>query len=254
MLPIYICEDEGQIREAERRWLEKQILIEGYDMEVALCTGSPEELLEALKEERRQGIYFLDVELKGESMDGFGLGQEIRKLDSRGFLVYVTAFQELAFETFRYHLEALDYICKQDVKGVYEGISRCLRIIEARVGAEQGERQEYFTVKTLDIIRHIPISDILYFATSGRTHRIELHAGQERLDFLGSIQELEERLKERFLRVHRAYLVQICHIAEVDFKNKEVVLKNEEHCPFSRAARQKLRELFADSAVIQAGK
>ena len=109
MMPVYICEDEEKIRDAVRSWLEKQILIEGLDMEIALCTGSPEELLHHLSEEPRQGIYFLDVDLKGSFMDGFRLGQEIRKKDARGFLIYVTAFQDLAFETFRYHLEALDY-------------------------------------------------------------------------------------------------------------------------------------------------
>ena len=138
----------------------------------------------------------------------------------------------------------------RNIKGMYEGISRCLRIIAARVEAEQGEQQEYFTVKTLDIVRHIPLSDILYFATSGRTHRIELHASRERLDFLGSIKELEEQLGESFLRVHRAYLVQVSQIGEADFKNRELVLKNGERCPFSRDARQKLRALFAREASV----
>ena len=248
MLPIYICEDEEPIRNAERIWLEKQILIENCDMEIVLCTGSPEELLERLGGyERRQGIYFLDVELKGASMDGFRLGQEIRKIDSRGFLIYVTAFRELAFETFRYHLEALDYICKQDAEQMYAGLSRCLKVVAERVKRDQGEQQEYFTVKTLDVVRHIPLAEILYFATAGRTHRIELHARQERLDFIGSMQELEERLGERFIRVHRAYLVRGAQIAQVNLKTREVVLKNGERCPFSRNMRQKLETLFSDS-------
>ncbi|MEH2958256.1 LytTR family DNA-binding domain-containing protein [Candidatus Merdisoma sp. JLR.KK006] len=247
MLPIYICEDEEPIRNAERIWLEKQILIENCDMEIALCTGSPEELLERLEDERRQGIYFLDVELKGASMDGFRLGQEIRKIDSRGFLIYVTAFRDLAFETFRYHLEALDYICKQDGEQMQAGLSRCLKVVAERVKRDRGEQQEYFTVKTLDVIRHIPLDEILYFATAGRTHRIELHAMQERLDFIGSMQELEERLGERFIRVHRAYLVRGAQIAQVNLKTREVVLKNGERCPFSRNMRQKLETLFSDS-------
>lgn len=58
MLPVYLCEDDEQIRNAERIWLEKQILIEGLDMEIVLCTGSPEALLEHLARERKQGIYF----------------------------------------------------------------------------------------------------------------------------------------------------------------------------------------------------
>ncbi len=240
MLPIYICEDEEKIRDAERTWLEKQILIEDLDMEIALCTESPEELLKRLDEEPRQGIYFLDVELKGASMDGFGLGQEIRKRDARGFLIYVTAFQDLAFETFRYHLEALDYICKKNPQRMYEDLSLCLRVIAERVSREQGEQQEYFTVKTLDVIRHIPLNEIFYFATSGRTHRIELHAQQERLDFIGSIQELEERLAPQFIRVHRAYLVRKDQIAQIELKTREIVLKNGERCPFSKNMRQEL--------------
>lgn len=240
MLPVYICEDEEKIRNAERAWLEKQILIEGLDMEIALCTGSPEELLEYLSGEQKQGIYFLDVELKGASLDGFRLGQEIRKKDARGFLVYVTAFQDLAFETFRYHLEALDYICKKNPEKMYAGLSHCLKVIAERVSREQGEQQEYFTVRTLDVVRHIPLKEILYFATAGRTHRIELHARRERLDFIGSIQELEKKLAPKFVRVHRAYLVRGDEIDRVNLKTREVILKNGERCPFSRNMKQRL--------------
>ena len=92
MLPVYICEDDAVLRAAQRGFLERQILIEGLDMEVVLCSGHPEELLQAVEASSGRGIYFLDVELKGESMDGFSLGQEIRKLDSRGFIINVTAF------------------------------------------------------------------------------------------------------------------------------------------------------------------
>lgn len=240
MLPVYICEDDEQLRHMERTYLEKQIFIEGYDMEIVLCTGKPEEILDALSENPGRGIYFLDVELKGESMDGFSLGQEIRKRDARGFLIYVTAFRDLAFETFRYHLEALDYICKQDTEAMLAGISRCLRIVTERMCGEKDAGREYFTVKVLDVIRHIPMEDILYFSTAGRTHRIELHARQDRLDFIGSIQELEQELGEGFLRIHRAYLVQVSQIGQVDLGRREVVLKNGERCAFSRNKRQEL--------------
>jgi len=250
MLPVYICEDDGRIRDAERVWLEKQILIEGFDMEIALCTGSPEELLDHISHKKKQGIYFLDVELKGASMDGFRLGQEIRKIDARGFLIYVTAFPDLAFETFRYHLEALDYICKQEPEQMYAGLSRCLKVVTERIGREQSGERTYFTVKTLDVVRHIPMEEILYFTTSGRTHRLELHAGQERFDFIGSIQELEKSLRPHFIRVHRAYLVRADQIALVDRKTKEVVLQNGERCPISRGM---CRQLL-DNVSVQAEK
>lgn len=116
MLPVYICEDDYEILCIQKEYIEKQILINGYDMKIAVCSRYPKEIIKSAMNFPQRGIYFLDVELKNEPMDGFGLGKIIRETDPRGFIIYVTAFEELAFETFRYHLEALDYIIKGDME------------------------------------------------------------------------------------------------------------------------------------------
>ncbi len=242
MLPVYICEDDAVLRAAQRGFLERQILIEGLDMEVVLCSGHPEELLQAVEASSGRGIYFLDVELKGESMDGFSLGQEIRKLDSRGFIIYVTAFADLAFETFRYHLEALDYIVKGDTERMYAGIRHCLKVITERMCEENKQERSFFSVKVMDVVKHIPVDEIMFFETAGRTHRIELHGKNDRIDFIGSIRELEKELGERFLRVHRAYLVNMAQIAQLDLKNREILMQNGERCLFSRKMKDLLLE------------
>ena len=235
MLPVYICEDDAMIRAAQKEYLRKQILMEGYDMEIALCSGHPEEIIRAVRESPGRGIYFLDIELKGEPMDGFGLGQEIRRLDSR-------AFQDLAFETFRYHLEALDYIVKGNPRKMQEGIRHCLKVITERMRREEGEEREFFSVKVMDVVRHIPVDEIVFFETAGRTHRIELHAVNDRMDFIGSMQDLEEKFGKRFLRVHRAYLVNVEQIAQLDLKSREILMKNGEKCIFSRNMKGTLLE------------
>lgn len=240
MLPVFICEDDEGIRSICEEYIRKQIIIEGYDMEVALSSGCPEEVLGAAAQLARRGIYFLDVELKGETMDGFSLGYEIRKIDSRGFIVYVTAFKDLAFETFRYHLEALDYIVKENPEKMLRGISHSLAVINDRMLAEAKDQREFFTVKEMDIVKHVPMDEILFFETSGRTHRIELHGFQDRFDFIGSMRELEKQLGGRFLRVHRAYLVNVEQIREVDLKHRELLMKNGERCLISRNVKGEL--------------
>ena len=242
MIPIYICDDDAVMCDMMKNCLEKQILMGGYDMKITVCARQPEKLLEATDGEAEQGIYFLDVDLKGASMDGFRLGQEIRRRDGRGFLIYVTAFPDLAFETFRYHLEALDYIVKGDQEETAAQVIRCLRVIGERVSREKGRSRRYFTVKAGDVVRHIPLEDILYFVTSGRTHRIELHGDRERLDFIGSIQELEQELGQRFLRSHRAYLVNSDRIQGADLKRRELLLDNGERCPFSRMMKKEMMD------------
>ncbi len=243
MLPVYICEDDASVLAMQREYLEKQILMEGYDMEIVLCSRHPEEIIEAVRKNPGRGVYFLDVELKGESMDGFALGQEIRKLDSRGFLVYVTAFSDLAFETFRYHLEALDYIVKGDQRRLWDGLKHCLKIITERMHKEKGEEREYFSLKVMDVVKHVPMDEIMFFETTGRTHRLELHAKNDRIDFIGSMSELEETLGDKFLRVHRAYLVNVGQIAELDLKHREICMKNGETCIFSKNMKSKLLSL-----------
>lgn len=242
MLTIYLCEDEEDIRQVQRECLEKQILIQGYDMEVALCSGRPGEILEAVKAAPGRGIYFLDVELKGEEMDGFALGREIRRLDPRGFIVYVTAYGNLAFETFRYHLEALDYIVKESREKMEEGLSRSLSVITERMRAEQGESREFFSVKVMDVVKRVPINEIMFFEAAPGTHRIALHGLNDWFDFIGSLRELEGQMGKQFLRAHRAYLVNLEQIAELDLKGRELRMKNGERCLFARNMKGALLE------------
>ncbi|MCI9442462.1 MAG: LytTR family transcriptional regulator [Ruminococcus sp.] len=62
------------------------------------------------------------------------------------------------------------------------------------------------------------------------------------IDFMGSIQELEEKLGGRFLRVHRAYLVNVEQMEELDLKRREIRMKNGERCLFSRNVKSTLLE------------
>lgn len=243
MVPIYLCDDEPGIRRAIRRKIEKEILISGYDMEIAAECAAPEDVLSYLRENRRRGIYFLDVDLKNDRYTGFTLGQAIRREDPRGFLIYVTAFRELAFETFRYQLEALDYIVKDDPEEMFAGIRRCLASVVERLQSEKEDGRKYFTVKFMDTVRHIPIDEILFFETGAKSHRIILHGLKEQFDFTGSIQELQQELGQQFLRIHRAYLANVNQIKYLDVKERKVIFSNGEACWFSRKAKQELLRL-----------
>lgn len=244
MISVYICDDENTIRKAIRTEVEKEILIHNYDMQVVCDKGTPQELLDCIGEHENRGIYFLDVDLKGSSMNGFLLGQEIRKRDPRGFLIYVTAYEDLAFETFRYKLEALDYIVKSKPEEMFCGIRRCLETAKKRIAEEHGCGCEYFTVKYLDTVRHIPVNEILFFETGDKTHRIVLHGLKGRMDFIGTIQNLETQLGNKFMRVHRAYLVNTEQIDHLELKKHQIIMKNGEICLYSRRIKDTLLNIL----------
>ena len=239
MIEIYLCDDEDAVRHQIQKALEWKIFVENYDMKVVQSAASARELLDAVKNGRR-GIYFLDVELKDEKWDGFRLGCELRRRDPHGTLVYITSYGDLAWRTFQYHLEAFDYIVKGP-EPIGPAAAQCLEEIHARLLEEHQDPAEMFTLRTGEMVRHVPMRDILFFETASAPHHVFLHTSGSRMDFLGSLKELETQLGDSFIRTHRAYLVAADKIEAVDLKHNKLWAGGRE-CLISRTGKAKLRK------------
>ncbi len=238
MIGIYLCDDDDNVRCQIRTALEQKILVENYDMKILCSAAHAQGLLDAAENGKR-GIYFLDVDLKDEQWDGFRLGCELRRRDPHGILVYITGYGDFAWRTFQYHLEAFDYIVKGS-EPIELSASQCLEEIHARLLAERQAPSETFTLRTGDMIRHVPLNDILFFETAPAPHHVFLYTSNSRIDFLGSLNELDMQLGHRFIRTHRAYLVAADKIDTIDLKHNRLWAGGHE-CMLSRAGKVKLR-------------
>lgn len=241
MIDIYLCDDDAFARCRIQTILEKKILIEEYDMRIVYSADSAGQLLRALGD-RRQNIYILDVELKDGQWDGFLLGRELRKRDPGGTLIYITSYGDLACRTFQYHLEAFDYIVKTP-KQLEASIHRCLEALQNRLLLERTVPVQVYTIQTGTSLRHIPLDEILFFETAPRPHHVLLHTPDSRLDFLGSLNEIQASLGNRFFRSHRAYLVALDKIRKIDPKHGRLQVGGRE-CLLSRTAGRELRKLM----------
>lgn len=248
MIHLYLCDDEEEVRRRIEAALEQKILIEDYDMQIRCSTGVPGRLLEQLESDG-QNVYFLDVELQDGQWDGFLLGREIRRRDPHGILIYITGYGDLAYRTFQYHLEAFDYIVKTPGR-LEASLAGCLEALQERLKTEQRSPVQVYPVRTGSALRYIPLQDILFFETAPRPHHVLLHTVTGRMDFLGSLNEIEAELGGRFLRTHRAYLVALDKIEEIDLK-KGTLLAGGMECLISRAARPALLRLARQTAVSE---
>ena len=244
MIEIYLCDDEDAVRDQIRTALEWKIFVENYDMRVAYSAHGGEDLLEAAKD-CQQGVYFLDVDLKDGVWDGFALGQELRRRDPHGTLVYITSYGDLAWKTFQYHLEAFDYIVKEGEQ-TGSAAARCLEAVHTRLLDERRDPAEVFSLRTGDETRHVPLADILFFETAPKAHHVYLHTADSRLDFVGSLNELEKELSGRFIRVHRAYLAAWDKIEAVDGKRNQVRVGGRT-CLLSRTGKAELKKKWRGS-------
>ena len=233
MLSVYICEDNVKQLGIYEKIIEKIIIIENLDMKIVLSTTKPEEILDPVQRNKNCGIYFLDIELNA-TINGIELAQKIRKYDPRGFIVFITTYEIMAPLTFKYKVEALDYIVKDDFKtGEIENrIKQCILDANRKYIAEAEEQHKNFSIEYSDKIVIVEFDEILYFETSS-PHKITLHGTDRQIEFRGNLKEVEFRLDERFVRCHKSYIININKIKQIDKKKRLVYILNGAVCNVS---------------------
>lgn len=241
MLKFYICEDNLEQRNRFLKYVEDTIIIEELDIGKALITEDPEEILEYLSMNQGTGIYFLDVDLKNK-INGIQLAEKIREYDPSGFIIFITTHAEMSYLTFRYKVEAMDYIIKENYKEVKDRIHKCILNAHSRYSLNSNQGQKIFKFVSDDKVIHIENDKILYFETSSTIHKIIIHAIDRQVEFYGQMKDIEEQLEENFCRCHRSYIVNKDKIKEIHKKERIIYMINGETCMISTRGMRLLKE------------
>lgn len=146
-------------------------------------------------------MILLDIQMPG--LDGMVLAARLRELRDPPAIVFVTAHAEHAVRAF--DVAALDYLTKP-VR---------LERLQASLCRVQRWRQAHPRLQALDAnvivvqdrgrMLRIPVADVLYFKAEQKA--VTLHTATEVHPVSESLAELESRVGDRFIRVHRNALV-----------------------------------------------
>ena len=232
MLHIFVCEDDAAQRKAVVQTIHNTVLIEELDMRLVLDTADPHELLETVKTSQNTGIYFLDIDLNCD-MNGMKLAQQIRKFDSRGFIIFITAHSEMSYMTFQYRVEAMDFVLKDNPAEAKVKIRECLLHAWERHTLQTNKVHKTYTIEIGERKISVDYQDILFFETSSNIHKVILHAKDRQIEFSGTMKDLENTLDDSFVRCHRSFLANRNNIKEVDTKNRILYFVNGESCLMS---------------------
>lgn len=181
-------------------------------------------------------LLLLDLNLSGR--DGFDV---LREISGRNFhTIVISAYTDRAIEAF--NLGILDFVAKPvDEQRLHLALDRfCGR---RRI---EGQGVRFLTVFKQG--RHCPVAveTIRYFKADG--YLVELHKEDGTVDLIEkALNKLEQILPERFMRVHRSFIVDIGLIASyrhLGGTQYEIVLKNGETLPLSRKRVTDLRNRF----------
>ncbi|PFN36595.1 LytR/AlgR family response regulator transcription factor [Bacillus thuringiensis] len=228
MLKIFVCEDDERQLNDIVDIIKKYIYMQDYDIEFEMATSNPDEILNHIQNNQTTGLYFLDVDLKHE-INGIALGAKIRKYDSSGKIVFITTHAELAYLTFLYKVEAMDYIPKDDMLHYKGKIRECIDVAHERHLNDIAPQKKAFIVKTGDKQIKINIDDIQFIESSTTPHKLVLHMENRQIEFYGKIKEMD-KISQDFYRCHQSYVVNINNIEEIKQKDREIIMKDGEVC------------------------
>lgn len=147
-------------------------------------------------------VALLDIAMPG--MDGLDLAEAIRALPQPPAVVFVTAHGEHALQAFE--LEAVDYLTKPVRR---ERLQAALQRVAQRrapsAAAAAPAEAPTLVISERGRVLRVPLADILYLRAEAKYVTLVATGGQWTLD--DSLNDLEKRLGEGFIRVHRNAVV-----------------------------------------------
>ncbi|WP_308530734.1 LytTR family DNA-binding domain-containing protein [uncultured Paenibacillus sp.] len=140
-------------------------------------------------------------------MDGMSAAEEIRKMDSKVVIMFITNMAQYAIKG--YEVDALDYILKPI--SYFQFSQRLNRAIERMKRREE----HYLTIKVKGGVKRFRISDIYYIESQG--HKLIFVMKTEAVETFGTMKELEELLAEHpFFRGNKGYFINLEHVEGMD--------------------------------------
>jgi len=189
---------------------------------------------EGIPVQERFDLILLDMKM--EKLSGIQTAKEIRPLDPRAYIVFVTSyFTEVIFDAFE--VRAFRYILKNKME---EEISKAL---DDMIVDMEADREKIIMVTFNKNKMRLVISDVLFFESSTRMVTAHMIHG-ETCRFAMNTDELETLLEGKmFIRCHQSYFVNSKYIRVI--RNYTVFLSDGRELPVSRKRYEQARKEFA---------
>ena len=181
---------------------------------VAVCSNAFE-AMNALKN-HQVDIMFLDIQMP--DLTGLEL---VKSLEHKPAVIFTTAYSEYAVDAF--NLSVVDYLLKPfDFPRFFQAVTKAIGIEQPSVVSADNKpndtvsrSNDFITVKADYKLYKINYDDLLYI--EGQHEYVTFHTTQRRITALFALKELEEILpKDKFVRVHKSYIVSFKHIQDLD--------------------------------------
>jgi len=236
MLRVFICEDDLNFLAQVKNCVENYVSMENLAMSVACATTNPQDILDYLQNNKDvSGLYFLDLNLECD-INGIELAEKIRKYDPWGSIIFITSDGDSYKLTFKYKVEAMDYIVKGDFEGIRGKICECVQRANTKFTSNEAALIEKFVIKinrdgvfgSRNLSKSSTVSvdsrTIMYFEISpDMKNNVTIYTNDGSLQFRGSLSLVKKQLDKIgvkcFCQCQRNTIV---NLEKIDTLNKEL--------------------------------
>ncbi|MCE5206367.1 MAG: LytTR family DNA-binding domain-containing protein [Porphyromonadaceae bacterium] len=215
-------------------------LLESYVQKTAFLrlTGKYSNALSAMRQisAEKVDLLFLDIQMPGINGMEFA-----RTISHRTRVVFTTAFSEYALEG--YKVSALDYLLKPFSFDEFLLASRkaleWFEMTASKPVADTARENIGIFVKSEHRLLHVLFEEIIYI--EGLKDYVKIYTENEAKPILSlmSLKQLEEDLPaDRFMRVHRSYII---HLNKITSINKNRIIIDKKQIPVGETYRKQFK-------------
>ena len=197
-LRVLIVDDEALAR------LRLRTLLGDCTSPAVLVAGEAAHAVQAMDALRREvfDVVLLDIRMPGA--DGITLAQTLAQLPQPPAVVFVTAHSEHAVQAFE--VEAVDYLTKPvRLERLQQALQKVERLALTAKSLQPDVDEECLIIQDRGRTERVPLVEVLYLKAELKYVTVRTANRSYILD--GSLNELEERYAQQFMRVHRNALV-----------------------------------------------
>lgn len=207
MVKFIVVEDKKENQEKIKKVLVKIGIQINQEYDAKYYEGYNEELAKEIEDTSIRKVYIMDIELDN-SISGIEIAEKIREEDWDSEIVFVTSHDRMFDEVHRNVLEVFDFIERFiNMEGRLE--KDILRIIKKKYDSG------ILKIKGSNVEVELHVKNILYIEKEER--KSVIHACGNTYKTNLTLERLQERLDQRFIRTHKGCIANKEHIIEKNY-------------------------------------
>lgn len=242
-LSIIICDDEPIIVDIISDKIDELINRNKYPAYIAFKSSIPDEILELNNKNDDNCLYFLDIDLGENNINGIDISKFIKKKNSLAKIVFITNDSGMSYKVLREGTEALGFIEKINTEFIGRNLKKYIELAISKYNINSNENDDSISLE-ISLTRKIDIlkSEIIYIETNKlKAHNINYHTVSGSVFTVrDTIKSIGNKLgKTDFMYSTRGILINKAYV--LDIENGMVLFSTGDKCPCSFTGRKKVK-------------